>query len=298
MAGMLCSPPAGCSAGQPAKVTPAHRGLVPVAGDGRAPDCALPRKVEIPRRSYSDSTAHGGGPRLPRSDIDEISIPETSPLADHSGEAPCPLQCPVKVVPQGSLHRSGEIDPSVHAPLGSAAIESAVVASVYSNNQSQRQATTIVRDEERTTVMMCGVPFSYTRDKLVDLFGSRGFSSQFDFIHMPINFNTTLGVGYVFVNFTSHEQAKQFMLTFDGFDGWESFSKKACVTRWSDDQGLEANVSRYRNSPIMGDSVPRAYKPALFRDGEQVPFPEPTKQLRALRCKRQKLLSPSSPAWD
>lgn len=284
MAGVLCYQPAGsaCSASLPAKVTTAHRGLVPAssAGEGRAPDCALPRKVQIPRRS----------------DIDEIIIPESCPRADLSNEAPWPLQCPVRVPRQDS--RRWESDPSVHTPLGSQAIASATVASIDSNNQSRRQVATIVPDEERTTVMMCGVPFSYARDKLVDLFGSRGFSTQFDFIHMPINFSTTLGVGYVFVNFTSHEQARRFMLAFDGFDGWESFSKKACVTRWSDDQGLEANVGRYRNSPIMGDSVPHSYKPALFRDGVQVPFPEPTKKLRALRCKRQKLLSSSSPAWD
>lgn len=283
---------------------PVSKGFVSICGasGGRIPDCALPRKVQIARQSYSsDSTTYGGGPQLPRSDTDEISIPESCSLllldTDEIG-IPDPLQCPIKIPRQDSRHLSDETDPSVHSPLRSQAIESAPVTSIDNNSQSQRQATTIVRDEERTTVMMCGVPFSYTRDKLVDLFVSRGFSTQFDFIHMPINFSTTLGVGYVFVNFTSHEQARQFMLTFDGFDGWESFSKKACVTRWSDDQGLEANVSRYRNSPIMGDSVPHAYKPALFRDGVQIPFPEPTKKLRALRCKRQKLLSSSSPVWD
>ncbi|CAK0834487.1 unnamed protein product [Prorocentrum cordatum] len=303
MAGMICASPArnACSAGQPAKVIAVRQGVISVSGasGGRIPDCNLPRKVQIARQSYSsDDSCHSCAPQLPRSDIDSVSIPESCSLADLSSEASCPLQCPVKMHRQESPPGSGKTNSGEHTPLRRQAGESAHVASIGSpNKQPPRQDKTTVRDEELTTVMMCGVPFSYTRDKLIDLFGSRGFSTQFDFIHMPINFSTTLGVGYVFVNFIP-EQAKRFMRAFDGFDGWESFSKKACVTRWSDDQGLEANIGRYRNSPIMGDSVPHAYKPALFRDGVQVPFPAPTKKLRALRCKREKLLSPSVPAWD
>jgi hypothetical protein len=141
----------------------------------------------------------------------------------------------------------------------------------------------------RTTVMMCNVPLSYTCDSLIDLLDSKGFSKWFDFVYVPMNFAEMLGVGYAFVNMTSQERAEEFMLAFEGFDGWaSSFSKTACNMRWSNCQGLSENVSRYRNSPMMSEEVPAFYKPALLKDGVRMPFPKPTKQLRTLRRRKGK----------
>jgi len=141
-----------------------------------------------------------------------------------------------------------------------------------------------------TTVMMRNVPHSYTCDTLIDLLESKGFSKWFDFVYVPINFSKMLGVGYAFVNLTSPERAEEFTLAFDGFDGWaSSFSKEACSMHWSVCQGLSENISRYRNSPLMGEEVPAFYKPVLLLDGVRIPFPKPTKQLRTLRCRRTKL---------
>ncbi|CAK0835398.1 unnamed protein product [Prorocentrum cordatum] len=94
---------------------------------------------------------------------------------------------------------------------------------------------------------------------------------------------------HAFLNMTTPERAEEFMLAFEGFDGWaSSFSKTACSMRWSNCQGLSENVSRYRNSPMMSEEVPAFYKPVLLRDGVRVPFPKPTKQLRTLRRRKGK----------
>mmetsp|Transcript_22741 Transcript_22741/g.60847 ORF Transcript_22741/g.60847 Transcript_22741/m.60847 type:complete len:470 (-) Transcript_22741:314-1723(-) len=109
---------------------------------------------------------------------------------------------------------------------------------------------------------------------------SMGFSKWVDFVYVPIKRTETLGVGYAFLNLTSPERAEEFMLAFEGFDGWaSSFSKTACSMRWSNCQGLSENVSRYRNSPMMSEEVPAFYKPVLLRDGVRIPFPRPTKAL-------------------
>jgi len=140
-----------------------------------------------------------------------------------------------------------------------------------------------------TTVMMRNVPHSYTCDKLIGLLESKGFSKWFDFVYVPINFTHMLGVGYAFVNMTSQERAEEFVLAFEGFDGWESsFSKTACAMHWSVYQGLEENISRYRNSPLMCEEVPAFYKPVLLKDGVRIEFPKPTKQLRTLRRRNAK----------
>jgi len=94
---------------------------------------------------------------------------------------------------------------------------------------------------------------------------------------------------HAFVNLTSQQRAEEFILAFEGFDGWESsFSKTACAMHWSVCQGLDENISRYRNSPLMCDDVPAFYKPVLLKDGERIEFPKPTKQLRTLRRRKAK----------
>jgi len=140
---------------------------------------------------------------------------------------------------------------------------------------------------EWTTVMMQNIPCSYTVDTLIDLLELKGFSKWFDFVYVPIKRTEEVGVGYGFVNLTSAERAEEFMLAFEGFDGWASSSSKpVCSMKWSICQGLSENVSRYRNSPFMRDCVPAIYKPVLFEDGVRVPFPEPTKALKQDRSQR------------
>jgi len=50
-------------------------------------------------------------------------------------------------------------------------------------------------------------------------------------------------------------------------------------------QGLEDNIERYRNSPVMHEAVPAQYKPLLFDGGVPVAFPAPTKSIRFPRLR-------------
>jgi hypothetical protein len=61
---------------------------------------------------------------------------------------------------------------------------------------------------------------------------------------------------------------------------------------WSNPhQGLESNIDRYRNSPVMHKDVPDAYKPCVFDcEGMRISLPAPTKRVR---CPR--LRAPASP---
>jgi len=193
-------------------------------------------------------------------------------------------------IPPGLGLDVGAIAPAKRTPLRSQ-------ATLYSPLRSQAEAfvpkglapggSTSPKEDAKTTVMMCNLPFSYTCDLLIDLLESKGFSKCFDFVYVPINFTEMLGIGYAFVNLTTVEKAEEFRLAFEGFDGWaSSFSKTSCAIRWSNCQGLSENISRYRNSPMMSENVPAFYKPVLLEDGVRIPFPKPTKQLGTLRRRK------------
>jgi len=134
----------------------------------------------------------------------------------------------------------------------------------------------------QTTVMMRNIPNDYTRDMLVQLLDKHGFAKQYDLVYLPIDFSSQAGFGYSFVNLVSADVAERFRVHFQGFRGWELPSDKVCDVLWSAArQGLQANVERFKNSPVMHESVPDKFKPALFVDGVRVPFPPPTRKPRA-----------------
>ncbi|CAK0884998.1 unnamed protein product [Prorocentrum cordatum] len=98
--------------------------------------------------------------------------------------------------------------------------------------------------------------------------------------YLPMDFKTSQTLGYGFVNAVSPEIATRIFSVFDGFQAWPKRSLKTCSVCWSERQGLESNVRVYRNLGVMKHSTLEAWKPALFSQGSQVPFPAPTRRIR------------------
>mmetsp|Transcript_67360 Transcript_67360/g.146804 ORF Transcript_67360/g.146804 Transcript_67360/m.146804 type:complete len:537 (-) Transcript_67360:362-1972(-) len=141
-------------------------------------------------------------------------------------------------------------------------------------------------DGQSTTVMLRNLPNNYTRAMLLELFDCLGFIGLYDFVYVPIDFRSKASLGYAFVNLTSAEVAQRFWNCMSGFSSWVLPSRKVCGVSWSGPhQGYTAHVERYRNSPVMHQAVPDEYKPCVFVNGERVPFPAPTKKLRAPRVR-------------
>eukprot|EP00930_Biecheleria_cincta_P103915 TRINITY_DN96025_c0_g1_i1.p1 TRINITY_DN96025_c0_g1~~TRINITY_DN96025_c0_g1_i1.p1 ORF type:complete len:207 (-),score=37.35 TRINITY_DN96025_c0_g1_i1:399-1019(-) len=141
-------------------------------------------------------------------------------------------------------------------------------------------------EAQNTTVMFRNIPETYTREMLVDLFDSQGFKAYYDFVYLPINFRTDLAFGYAFVNFVDNGALRKFSNHFNGYCDWGFDSDKiAEITLSCKLQGLEEHVKRYRDSPVMFRSVPDKHKPMLFFAGHRVPFPPPTKKLKAPRMR-------------
>jgi len=142
-------------------------------------------------------------------------------------------------------------------------------------------------NHDRTTVMFKNLPMDWTRDSLATILNAEGFGAEYDFVHVPVKFVDFKNIGYALVNCTSNSSADRMLQYFEGFGIPGDNRLQIC---WSQEkQGLEAHVERYRDSPMMHCSVPEQYKPGLFRDGVRLPFPAPTKNLRAPRVRRQKM---------
>jgi len=132
-----------------------------------------------------------------------------------------------------------------------------------------------------TTVLMRNVPRCYSRKSLTDLLDSEGFSCKYSFIYLPFNFGKGTTLGYAFVNLVSNSVTESFLEHFQGFTDWGVSSNQTCnVERTNDQQGLAANIDRYRNSPVMHDLVPEVCKPLILKNGVQVVFPPPTVAIR------------------
>lgn len=133
----------------------------------------------------------------------------------------------------------------------------------------------------KTTVMMRNIPNNYTRKMFLELLNKHGLQSCYDFIYLPYDFQRDSNLGYAFVNLRE-DAVDMFWRTFDGFSQWSLPSSKVCKVTWSGPhQGFEAHVERYRNSPVMHRSVPEEYKPLIFSEGTPIPFPPPTRRLKA-----------------
>merc|ERR1719469_507684 len=134
----------------------------------------------------------------------------------------------------------------------------------------------------KTTVMIRNLPNNFSSAELLDLLSKHGFTGRYNFVYLPIDFNTSVGFGYAFVNFLCQGDAELCLEELKGYREWQVGSDKVLEVVWSTtNQGLLSHIERYRNSPVMHDSVDDAFKPLLLEDGQRVPFPRPTKKLKA-----------------
>merc|ERR1719191_1162133 len=134
--------------------------------------------------------------------------------------------------------------------------------------------------------MLRNLPSEYDRSELLRLLNREGFAGLYDFVYLPMDFRSNVCFGYGFVNFVSPVAAECFRQHFDGFCRWSVQSGKVAEVSWSDPlQGLEAHVERYRDSPLMHESVPDEYKPVLLVGGQRIDFDPPTKKIKAPRVR-------------
>jgi len=139
-------------------------------------------------------------------------------------------------------------------------------------------------EEEYTTVMLRNIPNKYTREMLVKQL-CVDFNGLFDFMYLPIDFKNKCNVGYGFINFRTQDATEYFVQSFHGVDVRKCLpglnSKKIVEVTPARVQGLQQNVQRLRNSPVMNQLADHPeWMPLLFNDdGIEEPFPSPDQPL-------------------
>lgn len=138
-----------------------------------------------------------------------------------------------------------------------------------------------------TTVIVRNICQRYTRAQLLDLLERKGLRLSCDFLYLPVDFSSGKTLGYAFLNFVSNDWAEFCHNVLNGErdaasgEGDDASGGMALKVAWmSAQQGLAANIRRYKNSSVMHGSVPDEYKPVLFAKGEAIPFPAPTRNIR------------------
>lgn len=148
-----------------------------------------------------------------------------------------------------------------------------------------------VQHKQGTTIMLANLQRNLSQPALVEDLTNAGYKGLFDFLYMPMNFrksgNFTTNFGYAFINFRSSADAADFVSMLH--HGVIPCSRLEEVTaEWSECQGLQANVRKFRNSPLMHKSIPADCKPAMYDlSGDRVSFPKPTKAIPRPRIRRQ-----------
>jgi len=139
--------------------------------------------------------------------------------------------------------------------------------------------------ETRTTVLLKTLPKGWTGLVLAEKLDEEGYAGLYDFVYVPLELQNGACFGHAFVNITSAHLAVRFMEKYHGAAGWAEDQK--LKVQWSEHQGLDWQIEKYRNSSVMHESVGEEARPLLFANGVNVPFPEPTETIN----------KPKNPRW-
>lgn len=144
-----------------------------------------------------------------------------------------------------------------------------------------------------TTVMLRNIPNKYTRDMLVAQLNEQ-LRGQFDFVYLPIDFKNRCNVGYCFINFRTIEVRERFVEAFNGVEVRKCLpglnSKKIAEVAPARVHGLDDNVKRLKNSPVMNELVGHPeWMPLIFdEDGAELPFPVPDQPVPAMKPRNRR----------
>eukprot|EP00425_Heterocapsa_triquetra_P043330 CAMPEP_0195072492 /NCGR_PEP_ID=MMETSP0448-20130528/16064_1 /TAXON_ID=66468 /ORGANISM="Heterocapsa triquestra, Strain CCMP 448" /LENGTH=655 /DNA_ID=CAMNT_0040104491 /DNA_START=23 /DNA_END=1990 /DNA_ORIENTATION=+ len=128
-----------------------------------------------------------------------------------------------------------------------------------------------------TTVMLRNIPNRYPRDMLIERL-NESYKGQYDFVYLPIDFNSKCNVGYAFINFRTPHMAQMFVQEFHGkrtknvLPGFGS--SKVCEVSYARVQGRDANMENLRDEKFIEKLNERPEWQPLFFDaaGKEIPF--------------------------
>lgn len=105
-------------------------------------------------------------------------------------------------------------------------------------------------EEEITTLMVRGIPCSFSQENMMKIIDIAGLKGQYNFFYLPRAGNNGSNLGYAFINFVDHVSAEKFTVTFNGCPLDPSRSTKICTISAGDIQGLANLRKHFRRTAV------------------------------------------------
>merc|ERR1719217_1686397 len=111
-----------------------------------------------------------------------------------------------------------------------------------------------VNKEAATTLMVRGIPCSFSQEALLQLIDNAGLQGKYNFFYLPRDGNRSSNLGYAFINFVDHQSAELCTNTFKGVPLAPARSMKTCMISPGDIQGLPALWKHFRRTAVSRGS--------------------------------------------
>jgi len=133
-----------------------------------------------------------------------------------------------------------------------------------------------------TTIMVQNIPPTCTQQQLLQIFWDMGFANSIDLFYLPMDFSRMQSLGYCFLNLCSAEKAASFRRKIQAKRTHLFPGSQRLLTTKARLQGFANNFHNFRNSRVMGRTVPPEFQPTIINPStdDQLPFPPPTRKLR------------------
>lgn len=101
-----------------------------------------------------------------------------------------------------------------------------------------------------TTVMVRGIPCSFSHERMIQLLDEAGLAGKFNFFYLPYAGKSASNLGYAFVNFVDSTSAAACATLFDGVALDPERSTKFVTVTPADIQGLDNLRKHFRRSAV------------------------------------------------
>lgn len=101
-----------------------------------------------------------------------------------------------------------------------------------------------------TTLMVRGIPCSFSQEALIALLDDAGLKNKYDFFYLPRDGNRNSNLGYAFINFVDPYSAEICTNSFEGVPLAPGRSQKFCMVAPADIQGLPNLWKHFRRTAV------------------------------------------------
>jgi len=111
-----------------------------------------------------------------------------------------------------------------------------------------------VNKDIATTLMIRGIPCSFSQETLISLIDDAGLKGKYQFFYLPRDGNRNSNLGYAFIDFVDQASADLCTQTFSGVPLAPARSMKTCTISPADIQGLPALWKHFRRTAVSRGS--------------------------------------------